>query len=282
VYELSNELVDMGYDVTVICKWGGWYKNQKYKELLYFSFNEIKKIINEYDIIHYHSGLGNTQIEELKKIKPIYMTIHGEYMMRLQQSVIDDKCKTITVNQSIQNLFPNKKMSLTINGVRSKLNEPVIYIVSRLENGKMGIINAMIELIRENKIFYKVKVLGNGVHLKLYKEKTQDIQDKIEFVGAVEDIKYNQQDIIIGVGRVFLEGVMSGCRCIIANDRIYECKKPLEELQYCNFNARYCDTVTKEKLFIQLQGCIDSYIPFGILKNYTVRKMAEDYLILWN
>ena len=221
-----------------------------------------------------HCSKPSLEIEKLKKKRPIYITIHGDYSYAVYSSVIDDKCKAICVNRSI---VSDKPMKYTVNGIRSKLNPPIIYITSRLENGKMGVIDRMIELIREDKVQYKVVVQGNGVHLPKYREDTQDIKDKIEFAGAVSNIKYNQQDIVIGVGRVYLEGKMSGCRCIIANDTIFMGDNEDDRKEW-NYNSKGLEKVTKENLYTKL---VDVLKEEPILPDYTVMKMAEDYLELW-
>jgi len=254
---------------------------KKLPKFLFSIFRLINIIKSEkVDIIHSHAPSSSAYLSYVvSKIlkKPLIYTIHGAGSVRFfwkffkyfgsKYSVI------VAISEEIRdylhlNLKINKKISVIYNGINldnfiltktemnaSKDDAKKLVHITRLDKVKIGatlkIINAVPEIVKE---FPNIRliIIGTGERFEEVSKTAQEINAKlrkeiIKMVDYVEPEKVpfylQSSDIVIGAGRVAIEGMACGKPVVFASHGGFGgalTEENWEKIKYYNFSGRGC------------------------------------------
>jgi glycosyltransferase involved in cell wall biosynthesis len=248
------------------------------------------------DIIHSHAPASSAYLSYIvSKIlkKPLIYTIHGVLHVRFFWKFFKyfgSKCSDIVaISGEIREYLcsnlkiDEKKIHVIYNGINLNMyalkDEPnppkndikKIICITRLDREKVRatfkIINSMDEIIKK---FSNVQlvIVGNGEKFKEAIETTKEINTKFEkkiikMVGEVEPerVPFHLQssDIVIGAGRVAIEGMACGKPVVFVSSGGFGgtlTEKNLGKIKYYNFSGRGCksnyDSIDIARTILQL------------------------------
>jgi len=216
-------------------------------------------IENEIDIIHCHyfcSQLVGVIIGSVLNI-PVVTTVHGVYnnenigifqdyfsgIIFVSEEACEKHISQIRTNNYEKAKIIHNSVEVKSNNIKKpdsltdeKLN--ILYI-SRLDNDKFPSINFIIDALFKlaPKINWRLKILGSGNRYndivgKSAKVNNELAEERIQVLGAKKNVSQYiiSSDVVIGVGRVILEGI--------------QWKKPV----ICIGNSNYVGLIDKSKL----------------------------------
>ncbi|MEF9932787.1 MAG: polysaccharide deacetylase family protein [Cetobacterium sp.] len=234
---LSDELISRDNNVYIVSDTltkeskAEYFKIQFNKRSFSERFSQVKnllKIIKEKDIhvIHAHSRASSWSASIAAKIAgiPLVTTIHGRQPVHLSRKIIKSfgdysiaVCENIK-NQVINDLGVNSK---NISVLRNPIDETkypfigkthssdrkIISIIGRLSGPKGEVTLKLLEMLYKRKDF-KIQVIGGKVIPQEFKK----YEKEVDFLGYIDNVseKIAESDIVIGAGRVAVEGILSG------------------------------------------------------------------------
>ncbi|MDQ7010098.1 MAG: hypothetical protein Q9M94_07465, partial [Candidatus Gracilibacteria bacterium] len=228
--------------------------------LLFLPFYKIKNI-KLFIVVHGIIGLkGNKGIQKIiyNFIFFIGIIISNKIIVVSQETKLFIKDKFILFNKSL-----NKKIIIVPNYIKitKKYHKNSIekigkaLLVSRIEKTKL---NGIIESIKFcNKYKIKLDIYGGGEE----KSKLEKQYSNIYFYGEVKntDIKYDEYDIILGMGRSILEGlsknlvgVLIGYNEIICDVNI----KNIDKIKISNFSGRGIKKIKNNLIYNNIKNII--------------------------
>jgi len=232
------------------------------------------------DIIHSHAPSSSAYLSYVvSKIlkKPLIYTIHGvppvRFFWKFFKYFGTDCSAIVAISKEIRdclysNLKINKEISVIYNGINldnfiltetemktSEDDAKKLVHITRLDKVKIGatlkIINAVPGIVKE---FPNIRliIIGNGGRFEEVSKTAQDINTKfgkeiIQMIGYVEPEKIpfylQSSDIVIGAGRVAIEGMVCGKPVIFLSSGGFGGALTEEnwgKIKYYNFSGRGC------------------------------------------
>ena len=247
---LSDELIKRGNNVIIVSDTLTKESKAKYIKLefnkrgLSERINQIKtllKIIKENDIhiVHAHSRASSWSSQIACKIAgiPLITTTHGRQPVHLSRKIFKAFGDlTIPVCENIQTHLINELGVSSKNTVvlRNPINtieypfaaqkkdesKKILSIIGRLSGPKGEVAYKLLEILSDMKNL-EIRLIGG----KDIPEKFQKFfkNKNIKFMGYVNDVpeKIKESDIIVGAGRVAVEGILSGKPVIAIGEAKY-------------------------------------------------------------
>lgn len=247
---LSDELIKRGNNVIIVSDTLTKESKAKYIKLefnkrgLSERINQIKtllKIIKENDIhiVHAHSRASSWSSQIACKIAgiPLITTTHGRQPVHLSRKIFKAFGDlTISVCENIQTHLINELGVSSKNTVvlRNPINtieypfaaqkkdesKKILSIIGRLSGPKGEVAYKLLEILSDMKNL-EIRLIGG----KDIPEKFQKFfkNKNIKFMGYVNDVpeKIKESDIIVGAGRVAVEGILSGKPVIAIGEAKY-------------------------------------------------------------
>lgn len=247
---LSDELIKRGNNVIIVSDTLTKESKAKYIKLefnkrgLSERINQIKtllKIIKENDIhiVHAHSRASSWSSQIACKIAgiPLITTTHGRQPVHLSRKIFKAFGDlTIPVCENIQTHLINELGVSSKNTVvlRNPINtieypfaaqkkdesKKILSIIGRLSGPKGEVAYKLLEILFDMKNL-EIRLIGG----KDIPEKFQKFfkNKNIKFMGYVNDVpeKIKESDIIVGAGRVAVEGILSGKPVIAIGEAKY-------------------------------------------------------------
>jgi len=238
---LTDRFVKKGHKVYIVSDTltkktlGEYHKLEFNKRNLSGRIKQVRFLVdfikqNDIQIAHAHSRASAWSTAIACRITgiPLVTTIHGRQPVHTSRKIFKGfgdysfaVCDNI-MNHLMEDLgVEEDKIEVLRNGIdittyiESSLPEnkkKIISIIGRLSGPKgevaYTLLNNVLDLDR-----FEVRIIGG----KDIPEKFKKFQDKVEFLGYVSDVpaKVRESDLIIGAGRVAVEGILSG-RPVIA------------------------------------------------------------------
>lgn len=293
IITLSKALKDEGHMVSIASSFGPAVENiinlgiQFYEfdltnEDLYISNAEkvIQIIENEkIDIIHchpFHSQIIASLIKMVKNI-PIVSTIHGPYIPNNFNKIKHYIDRFIFISEETYFFYKDRNLinnrSVIINNcvpvyplVQSNSNfesELKILYVSRLDDDKYPSITFFIKALEEacGELNLKVTIVGRGTKYFEILDTINRINEKynkaiFNLINGATDVRsyMEQHDVIVGVGRVLLEGLSAKKICICIGNSNYVGiinREKLIQISKVNFTDRNTNITLSNELFIK-------------------------------
>lgn len=247
---LADELINRGNKVMIVsdtltkkCK-AEYIKLEFNKRGLGNRINQVKtllKIIRENDIqvVHAHSRASSWSSAIACKIAriPLVTSTHGRQPVHLSRKIFKAFGDlTIPVCENIQthlinDLGVNPDRSIVLRNPidtslysfefnENKKDKKIISIIGRLSGPKGDVAYSLLEILSTMKNFHIRIIGGKDIPERFIKFKNLE---NIEFLGYVNDVpnKIKESDIVIGAGRVAVEGVLSGRPVIAVGEAKY-------------------------------------------------------------
>jgi len=238
---LTDRFVKKGHKVYIVSDTltkktlGEYHKLEFNKRNIPGRIKQVKFLVdfikrNDIQIAHAHSRASAWSTAIACKITgiPLVTTVHGRQPVHASRKIFKGfgdysfaVCENI-MNHLVEDLgVEEEKIEVLRNGIdittyiESPLPEnerKIISIIGRLSGPKgevaYNLLNNCLDLEK-----FKVRIIGG----KDIPEKFKQFQDKVEFMGYVPDVpgKIEESDLVIGAGRVAVEGILSG-RPVIA------------------------------------------------------------------
>ena len=247
---LSDELIKRGNNVIIVSDTLTKESKAKYIKLefnkrgLSERINQIKtllKIIKENDIhiVHAHSRASSWSSQIACKIAgiPLITTTHGRQPVHLSRKIFKAFGDlTIPVCENIQTHLINElgvspKNTVVLRNPINTIEYPfaaqkkdeskkILSIIGRLSGPKGEVAYKLLEILSDMKNL-EIRLIGG----KDIPEKFQKFfkNKNIKFMGYVNDVpeKIKESDIIVGAGRVAVEGILSGKPVIAIGEAKY-------------------------------------------------------------
>jgi peptidoglycan/xylan/chitin deacetylase (PgdA/CDA1 family) len=244
---LSDELIKRGNNVIIVSDTLTKESKAKYIKLefnkrgLSERINQIKtllKIIKENDIhiVHAHSRASSWSSQIACKIVgiPLITTTHGRQPVHLSRKIFKAFGDlTIPVCENIQTHLINElgvspKNTVVLRNPINTIEYPfaaqkkdeskkILSIIGRLSGPKGEVAYKLLEILSDMKNLEIRLIGGKDIPEKFFKNKN------IKFMGYVNDVpeKIKESDIIVGAGRVAVEGILSGKPVIAIGEAKY-------------------------------------------------------------
>lgn len=247
---LSDELIKRGNNVIIVSDTLTKESKAKYIKLefnkrgLSERINQIKtllKIIKENDIhiVHAHSRASSWSSQIACKIAgiPLITTTHGRQPVHLSRKIFKafgdltiPVCENIQVHL-INELGVSSKNTVVLRNPINTIEYPfaaqkkdeskkILSIIGRLSGPKGEVAYKLLEILSDMKNL-EIRLIGG----KDIPEKFQKFfkNKNIKFMGYVNDVpeKIKESDIIVGAGRVAVEGILSGKPVIAIGEAKY-------------------------------------------------------------
>ena len=237
---LADELIERGNKVFIISDTLTKVTRAKYQKIefnkrgIFNRINQIKEIVkiikdNDIHIAHGHSRASSWSTQIACKIVgiPFITTVHGRQPVHLSRklfkafgeksiAVCENIKKQITVELGVKeeivtilrNPIDMKKYPFLHNSEKDKKTK-IISIIGRLSGPKGEVAYKLLEILSELEDV-EIRVIGGKNIPQIFEKYTQN--NKIKFMGYVDDIpsKIRETYIVIGAGRVAVEGMLSG------------------------------------------------------------------------
>ncbi|MCI6151791.1 MAG: polysaccharide deacetylase family protein [Fusobacterium perfoetens] len=244
---LADELIKRGNNVYIVSDTltkptkAEYFKIEFNKRSLSQRISHVKellRIIKEKDIqvVHAHSRASSWSSAIACKIAgiPLITTTHGRQPIHFSRKLIKGFGDYgITVCENIYRQLVDKlgvkenkicvlrnpvsceEYDFSENSIKEKI---IISIIGRLSGPKGEICYDLLERLYKNEK-YQIQVIGG----KEIPERFKKFQEKVKFLGYVNDVpqKIKDSSIIIGAGRVAMEGILSGRPVIAVGEQEY-------------------------------------------------------------
>lgn len=238
---LANELIERGNRVWIVSDTLTKFTNAQYikvefnKRSLKNRVNQVKKLIeiireNDIQVVHAHSRASSWAANIACKITgiPMVSTVHGrqpvhlsrkiikgfgDYILPVCENIADHIERDLGVKRDVMEVIRNPIDSSSY--FFSNRNENLrhkISIIGRLSGPKGDVAYNILSEIWQN-LNLDIQVVGG----KEIPERFEKFRERVNFLGYVENIPQviRESDIVIGAGRVAVEGILSG-RPVIA------------------------------------------------------------------
>ncbi|MGL5098485.1 MAG: glycosyltransferase family 4 protein, partial [Fusobacteriaceae bacterium] len=238
---LANDLVERGNKVWIVSD-----TLTKHTEAQYISikFNkrsfknridQVKKLLeiikeNDIQVVHAHSRASSWAANIACKISgiPMVTTVHGRQPVHFSRKIIKGfgdyilpVCENIEKHIRKDLGVKGEEIEVIRNPIDSKsyyfaeTNDNIKYkisIIGRLSGPKGDVAYSILSEISENTKF-DIQVVGG----KEVPERFEKFRERVKFLGYVDNVPQviRESDIVIGAGRVAVEGILSG-RPVIA------------------------------------------------------------------
>lgn len=207
-------------------------------------FSHIKflyKFIKEKDIkiVHAHSRASSWSCQIACKLAgiPLITTTHGKQPIHFSRKIIKAfgnhtiaVCENIKEHLSKDLGYSKENITVLRNPINFEerksipnINEKkIISIIGRLSGPKGDVTYDLLQIFVKNNLLnkYKIRVIGG----KNLPERFLNFKEKgVDFLGYVSDVqeKILESDIIIGAGRVAIEGILNKCSVIAVGETEY-------------------------------------------------------------
>lgn len=233
---LANELINRGNEVWIVSdtltkSTAATYEKIEFnRRNLKGRLNQVEKlvkIIKEKDIqiVHAHSRASSWAANIACRITgiPLINTVHGRQPVHLSRKIIKGYgdlvlpvCENIS-NHLISDFHVNRNMVEIIrnpidgeNYSFTELKEkskPMVSIIGRLSGPKGDVAYHLLSEMYSND-HISIQVIGG----KEVPERFRKFEDRVKFLGYVDNVPQiiRNSDVIIGAGRVAVEGILSG------------------------------------------------------------------------
>lgn len=247
---LSDELIKRGNKVIIVsdtltkeCK-AEYIKIEFNKRGLGNRIAQVKKLLqiikeNDIQVVHAHSRASSWSSEIACRIAgiPLVTTTHGRQPVHLSRKIFKAfGDMTIPVCENIQTHLVNdlgvapEKTKVLRNPIdistypflpaKNNQEKKIVSIIGRLSGPKGEVAYSLLEILAniEN---IEVRMIG-GKDIPEKFEKFKNVEN-IEFTGYVNNVpeKIRESDIVIGAGRVAVEGILSGRPVIAVGEASY-------------------------------------------------------------
>lgn len=247
---LSDELIKRGNKVIIVsdtltkeCK-AEYIKIEFNKRGLGNRIAQVKKLLqiikeNDIQVVHAHSRASSWSSEIACRIAgiPLVTTTHGRQPVHLSRKIFKAfGDMTIPVCENIQTHLVNdlgvapEKTKVLRNPIdisaypflpaENNQEKKIVSIIGRLSGPKGEVAYSLLEILAniEN---IEVRMIG-GKDIPEKFEKFKNVEN-IEFTGYVNNVpeKIRESDIVIGAGRVAVEGILSGRPVIAVGEASY-------------------------------------------------------------
>lgn len=243
---LSNELIKRGNNVYIVSDTltkqtdAEYFKIEFNKRSLFKRVEHVKKllkIIKEKDIhvVHAHSRASSWSAAVACKIAgiPLVTTTHGKQPVHFSRKLIKGfgdyslaVCENI-YNQMRDELgVSDKKIEVLRNPVNCEeykfsdveKDKTVISIIGRLSGPKGDVTYELLNKLVENKNYY-VRVIGG----KEIPARFEKFKNTVNFMGYINNVseEIKKSSVVIGAGRVAVEGILSGVPVIAVGESEY-------------------------------------------------------------
>ena len=238
---LTDRFVKKGHKVYIVSDTltkktlGKYHKLEFNKRNLAGRIRQVRFLVDfikkhDIQIAHAHSRASAWSTAIACRIAgiPLVTTIHGrqpvhasrklfkgfgDYSFAVCDNIMDHLIEDLGVKkEKIEVLRNGIDITTYIRSPLPKNEKKIISIIGRLSGPKgevaYNLLKSSLDIDKFN-----VRIIGG----KDIPEKFKEFQDKVEFMGYVSDVpaKINESDLIIGAGRVAVEGILSG-RPVIA------------------------------------------------------------------
>lgn len=247
---LSDELIKRGNKVIIVsdtltkeCK-AEYIKIEFNKRGLGNRIAQVKELLriireNDIHVVHAHSRASSWSSEIACRIAgiPLITTTHGRQPVHLSRKIFKAFGDiTIPVCENIQKhlidqlgVAPIKTMVLRnpidisaypFLPTEKKEEKKIVSIIGRLSGPKGEVAYSLLEILAQLKNIEVRMIGGKDIPEKFEKFKGME---NIKFVGYVNDVpeKIRESDIVIGAGRVAVEGILSGRPVIAVGEASY-------------------------------------------------------------
>lgn len=245
---IANELIKKGNNVYIVSDTLTKETEAKYFKIEFnkrkFSdrishIKELLRIIKEKDIhvVHAHSRASSWSAMIACKIAgiPLITTTHGKQPIHLSRKIIKGfgdyslaVCENVYKQMSEELHFKKEKIEILRNPVnceeysfceKEKGKEKIVVsIIGRLSGPKGDVTyNLLNELLKNDN--YDVRVIGG----KEIPERFKKFEDKVNFMGYINNVseEISKSHVVIGAGRVAVEGILSGVPVIAVGESEY-------------------------------------------------------------
>ena len=300
---LADELIKRGNKVYIVSDTLTKPTKAKYikiefnKRSLAQRIDQVKtlvKIIKENDIqvVHAHSRASSWSSAIACKITgiPLITTTHGRQPIHFSRKVIKGfgdfgitVCENI-YNQLVESLGVKKeKLCVLRNPVSCEEynfsdvpngDKKVVSIIGRLSGPKGDVCFDLLEklYLKDN---YVIQVIGG----KEIPERFKKFKDKVNFMGYINNVseEIRKSHVIIGAGRVAIEGILSGRPVIAVGEQEYiglVSEKSIEK----SLNSNFGDVNPKSKRIDASDVCEDIEKSFNLSKEnlLKLREIIEE------
>ncbi len=245
---LANELIKRGNNVCIASDTltkkteAEYFKIEFNKRKLSQRVEHIKellRIIKEKDIhvVHAHSRASSWSAMIACKIAgiPLVTTTHGKQPVHLSRKIIKGfgdysiaVCENVYEQMSEELNFKKEKIEVLRNPVNCEEykfskkirenNEIVVSIIGRLSGPKGDVTYSLLEELVKNEN-YIIRVIGG----KDLPKRFEKFKDKVNFMGYINNVSEEivKSNIVIGAGRVAVEGILSGIPVIAVGESEY-------------------------------------------------------------
>jgi len=245
---LSNELIKRGNKVFVVSDTltketkAEYFKVEFNKRSLFQRANHVIKLLkiikeNDIQVVHAHSRASAWSASLACKIAriPLITTTHGKQPVHLSRKLI--KCfgdYGITVCENVQHQLVTElgvdKSKIEVlrnpvdcreyhfNPMEESKENVVVSIIGRLSGPKGDVCYDILEEIYKRNDL-KIRVIGG----KTVPKRFEKFKDKVEFMGYINNVyeEICNSSIVIGAGRVAVEGILSGRPVIAVGENEY-------------------------------------------------------------
>ena len=300
---LADELIKRGNKVYIVSDTltkptkAEYIKIEFNKRSLAQRIDQVKtlvKIIKENDIqvVHAHSRASSWSSAIACKITgiPLITTTHGRQPIHFSRKVIKGfgdfgitVCENI-YNQLVESLGVKKeKLCVLRNPVSCEEynfsdvpngDKKVVSIIGRLSGPKGDVCFDLLEklYLKDN---YVIQVIGG----KEIPERFKKFKDKVNFMGYINNVseEIRKSHVIIGAGRVAIEGILSGRPVIAVGEQEYiglVSEKSIEK----SLNSNFGDVNPKSKRIDASDVCEDIEKSFNLSKEnlLKLREIIEE------
>lgn len=259
VFATALEAVKRGHDVYVACRRGKFNERLSEHGVKTITIDQDKKVdtINKIieaigtniDLIHTHPG--NSRIIAMRLHRqydiPVIYHVHGSWLDNVDKYIHEVECvfavsestkqKVIHVCKGYEekvHVIPNYSDYNYVNENKSLEKEPVISLITRLDQDKKLIIDEFYKLISLLNSFEKpitINIIGEGSlrheFLNNLKTKIYNRLVNINYVGWMNDKKELKEKIlestvVIGPGRVAIDSLTLGIPVIVVGSQNYQ------------------------------------------------------------
>ncbi|MGL5964298.1 MAG: polysaccharide deacetylase family protein [Fusobacteriaceae bacterium] len=238
---LADELIERGHKVWIVSDTltkstdAEYIKIEFNKRSFKNRIKQVKKIVEiikstDIQVVHAHSRASSWAANIACKITgiPMITTVHGRQPVHLSRKIIKGfgdyvipVCENIAehikndlkvdrrIMEVVRNPIDSSRYSFT---ERLKNSKHRISIIGRLSGPKGDVVYNILSELYENSEF-EIEVVGG----KDIPERFEKFKRNVNFLGYVDNIPkiIEDSDVIIGAGRVAVEGILSG-RAVIA------------------------------------------------------------------
>ena len=245
---LANELIKRGNNVYIVSDTltketeAEYFKIEFNKRKLSQRIKHIKellRIIKEKDIhvVHAHSRASSWSSMIACKIAgiPLVTTTHGKQPVHLSRKLVKGfgdyslaVCENVYEQMAEELHFKKEKIEVLRNPVNceeysfseveKEKGKTVVSIIGRLSGPKGDVTyNLLKELIKNDG--YNIRVIGG----KDIPERFKQFKEKVNFMGYINNVseEISKSHVVIGAGRVAVEGILSGTPVIAVGESEY-------------------------------------------------------------